>query len=509
MVTTLERDGDRWMAQIACHVKVLEGVVDALAFDIPPQWVEPYRVEPAARIKIVPVPGEARRQLVVYPDQPLGDKWDVRLSGRVALSAGERLRVPDIVPQRIQQVDRFVVLPQRLDLQQIVWETMGLARATLPSDVVPQTVGGESTAAYQVEGERFQALLKSVQRASTTARVKLADIQVVGQADGSCQGVATFDVEPAGATTCVLQLPANCQLLHASLESVPAQLAPLGDDRWRLSLGPPELPQRLEVIYVGHASSSSGHGHFEAPRLNDLQVDQTLWTIYDLQRAADPADAKLAQASAVECQLLRLKCIAELAQLPAEIVGEHLPEEIARWYRPWRNRYSATRDALTAAMTVAGRTSAQSGEAIEAGRLDALIGEIDVRLASPPLNARASALSETPSELLLAVNPAMRPSRFIVQGPSSDIEIRYPQIASAGWAGRIALGIGFLLIAMAAVVLLRDRELPKLKPWIVITVVGVAWWLLLAPSVVGLLILIAGAGAALRGLFWPDRRLAG
>jgi hypothetical protein len=40
--------------------------------------------------------------------------------------------------------------------------------------------------------------------------------------------------------------------------------------------------------------------------------------------------------------------------------------------------------------------------------------------------------------------------------------------------------------------------LPKLSPGLVVTLIGLAWWLLLAPSIVGLAIVVLGILLALR-----------
>ena len=173
------------------------------------------------------------------------------MRGRVALFAGDRLSVPEILPLRVEPLERFVVLPQFLDLQQVTWDTLGLTRASLPANFVTRPGSASSTTVYQVEGQRFQASLKAVQRSAAAARVALADVHVTWQLDGNCQGVGHFDMLPGGANSVVLRLPTEGRLLHATVEGVPAQAVELGEGRWRLGLGPQQLPQRLEVVYMG------------------------------------------------------------------------------------------------------------------------------------------------------------------------------------------------------------------------------------------------------------------
>ncbi len=499
VVTTLERDGDRWMAELHGRVNVAGGLVDALSFEVPPQWAEPYRVAPPARTALVPIPGEPRSQLLVYPAEPIEDQFEFKIRGRVALTAGDRLRVPDIVPQRVDRIERYVVLPERLDLQQISWETVGLTRAALPPEFAASNRDRSATVAYRVDGQGFQAALRGVQRTAATARIKLADVKIVWQADGYYQGVASFDMEPAGATRCDFELPAGHQLVHASIESLPAQLVELGENRWRAALGPAHLPQRLEIVFRGPYSGSGGYKRFAAPRLPELQVDETMWTVYSPDQFTVASVGSAARSvDAAEQELNRLRAIAALAQLPAEILGEHLPEEISRWYQPWRKRYAAASAAFVVATTTGSKNGDQSAEVLEARQLDARIDAIDARLAPRTANSRAPTMFRAPSELLVAWQTSSRPARFLADRDTPTLELYYSQQSAGGWSGQVAAAVALLAAAVAALVLLRGRTLPKFAPGMVVTAIGVTWWLLLAPSIAGLAVVLLGIWLALR-----------
>jgi len=493
LVTRLERDDDRWMAEVTCHVQVLEGIVDTLVFEVPPQWSEPYRVDPPAQFKLVPVPGETRRQLIVYPARPITDKYDLKIRGRVALSAGDRLRVPDVVPQRVQQAERFVVLPQQLDLQQITWETVGLSRAALPSDADSTTVPAES-AVYQAVAERFQASLRTVKRAAATAQVRLANVELAWQADGRFRAVATYDLEPAGESSCVVELPLDCELLHVSVENQPAQPVSIAERRWRIPTGPVELPQRIEFVYTGRIGHSGARRQFPAPRLLNLRVQTTLWTIYSPTQFGGAAPADLTLRSTVQQQRMhRLGAIVELAQLPTDVVGEHLPEEIARWYRHWNRRYAREREALSRELTADSSSQVDLPESSEAERYDARIAAVDARLGftasakGPPVAVRSA------SDILASLAPFGEATRTITSGPQNKLAVDYARAPSEGWVERILLAIALAAVGVGGMVLLGGRMLPQFAPWSVLGLAGLGWWLWLAPSVVGLaLVAIAG-----------------
>jgi hypothetical protein len=262
LVTSLEHASDSWTAELDYRLDVSGGLVDVLQFEIPPQWSEPYQVEPPLRIKIVPIPGEARRQMFVYPRQPIGGRFQLKIRGRVALSPGDRLRVPEILPQRVQEIQRYVVVPRLLDGQQVAWETVGLSPAGMPRDFARPDRDSDSTAAFQVSGDHYQAAIKAVRRAQTASRVRLADIHIAWNGDNRFRGVAQFDLQSAGADHCVAELPPDCRLLHASLEGLPAQVTEIDAKRWRIALGPNQLPQRLEFVYLGPLSGSSARKRF-------------------------------------------------------------------------------------------------------------------------------------------------------------------------------------------------------------------------------------------------------
>lgn len=498
-VTSLQRDTDRWVAELEYHMDVSNGLVDSLRFDIPVQWSEPFRVEPPMAVKVVPVVGETRRQLLLVPSLPISGKFALKIRGRMALSAGDRLRVPDILPLKVEQLERFVVLPQQMDRQPVSWETFGLTRSQLPPELSLPAVPAQP-AVYQVSGEHFQASLKAVQRANASAQVRLADIHLLWQGDGNCQGVATFDLESGGAAHCVLQLPAGHRLQNVTIDNLPAQLADLGENRWRLALGAQGLPQRVDVIFTGSLSGSDSFRRFEAPRLVDLDVEQTLWTVYGLPhyKTGQPPAADQ-RVSATQQELLRLKNITALAQLRPEVIGEHLPEEIARWYRPWRDRFSARRTRLDWELAAGGQHGGTSEDSAESRLLDQKIAAIDSRLGSTPTSMRRNSTTHGAAELLTAAHGNLLPSHYVIHGRSHELTLAYPHADATDWPTRLAFALVLLSLGAGAVFVLRDRQLPTFAPSLVLGSIALGWWLFLTPSLVGPLLLVPACWAALRG----------
>jgi len=502
-VTSLERDEDLWVAEMRCHVEVRQGLVDSLQFEIPSQWSEPFRIEPAMRHRVAVVPGEQRRQLILYPQEPISTSQSIAIRARVASSPGDRLSVPDIVPLHVQELERYVILPLYLDFQQVTWDTLRLSPAELPQQLAATGVNSESISVYQVAGEHFQASLKAVERDAAATAIGLLDVRAAWLPDGGYRALATAHLQPGGARHCTLELPADCRLIHVSVEQLPAMLRPESENRWQLSLGPEQLPQQIEILYEGRSAAGRLDARIEAPRFGDVAVARTLWSLYGLPRlgggelAGGKSEEGGQRVNPAEQHLSRLSSIAAMVELPAEVIGEHLPEEIARWYSSRRKSYGAERAALRRELIAAGRPANQSLEGVEARQLDQRLTEVDRKLGITAAAPREPA-SDASARFARLVS-GLRPTYLAASGESAQILLRH---SSANvdtpwkrWLAALALAVS----AGATATWFRPQRLPVVAPWAALCIAGAVWWLLFAPSVLGLAAVIAGVVAAIWG----------
>ncbi len=503
-ITYLRRSDDRWVADLHYHVDVAGGLVDSLLFEIPPQWSEPFRVEPAAELTMHTATGEQRRQLTLAPVRPLSGKHAFILRGRVAPSPGDRLSMPDIRPLHIAEVERFVVLPRVLESQQVTWDTLRLSPSRLPAELVPRDWQPEQMAVYRVSGEHFQASLKAVERERAAANVKLADIQVAWLPGGRYRACAMFDVEPGGATHCQLELPPDCELIHMAIEQLPTSIVPTETNKFRVALGPQQLPQRIELLYTGPSLGVSSMQRIQPPRLTGLKVAETIWTIYGQPRlGAATTQVPHERLSAGERQLIRLQTVADLVQLPAEVVGEHLPEEIARWYDVWRMRYWTARALLRRDLIESRREAAQSEESIAARQLDLQMTAMDQRFGAARGGLPPYLSGDLSLRLAAAVSPGLRPQHFLVTEGGGDLQLHHSAEVADGILGRWLAAAVLLILACLAAWALRRHPPLSCSPAVLLSALALAWWLMLAPSFLGLLglILIVFAAAWVR---WPQ-----
>jgi hypothetical protein len=347
VVTTVARPQDVWLAEADCEFRIANGVCDAVRLAVPAEWKEPFDPVADAGVTLVPLPGQKVRHLVIRPTQAVAETYRVRIRGRLAAAAGERIRAPDVVPLDVRYAERYLVAPTRVHQQQIAWETSGLQAAALPDGYEPSPPA--SAVVYRAVDPRFQATIRDVKLEAGTPHVSLADVHLTCQAEGTVLGVAAFDLEPAGLTECELELPPGCRLVHASVADMPARMVPLDAGRWRVWLGPAHLAQQIRVLFAARLARSSRPQPswlVEVPRLSTLAVERTLWTIQGAELDAGQAHSDGGLVTPCAQELLRLQQKAALIQAAADVLSQVAPRDVARWYEPWIRRLAGVRSRL-------------------------------------------------------------------------------------------------------------------------------------------------------------------
>ena len=234
-------------------------------------------------------------------------------------------------------------------------------------------------------------------------------------------------------------------LVSLTVADLPAAVAPAGPQGWQFALGPPQLPQHVEVVFQGtlaDARASAGPLRFEAPSLAGLEVEETLWTVYGPAGAGrgDPVDASPMTAAGQELE--RLEATKSVLGLAAHVASEQMPEEMNRWRSLWKGRFLAARARV-------GRLALTSSQA--AGRRDLETwtreeAEIAARL---EIVATAPAVPGAPAFeplQLLAANVATDPNavgcKFVGSAPRRHLALS----AGIPWRFRLAhLGVDLVV----------------------------------------------------------------
>ena len=250
-VTSMRRDDGNWTVRFDYQVKITDGLVDQLRFILPPQWKGLPTFDSSPDWHLEQVPGQLWRRFIIRFDKPIQGNYRLSFEGQVAQST--ELRVPLVRPLGASALQHFLVLPTQINQRPIAWNRRRLIPGSLPQGFEPS--GGPFTT-YLV-GENAEVTLDSETPPSGVSRVLLADMHVKWDRDNTCNGVAIFDLQPAGRSFCLLKMPRSLQIVQASIEGVAALLAPTDQGTWRIPLVSRQHPQRISVLFQGTIESSA------------------------------------------------------------------------------------------------------------------------------------------------------------------------------------------------------------------------------------------------------------
>ena len=107
-------------------------------------------------------------------------------------------------------------------------------------------------------------------------------------------------------------------------------------------------------------------------------------------------------------------------------------------------------------------------------------------------------MADASPERLISARENRLPVHYLVRGPAYDLDLSFPHAVSDDMIARLAAAFAIVSIGATAAFLLRGRQLPTVAPSLVFAAIGLTWWLLFVPSVVGLLALLAACWTAMR-----------
>ena len=515
-VTLLRCGEEGWEAELDARIDVRGGVVDEFRLEAPPRWNGPYKVLPPSAVKVVDLPGKGRRQLVVRPQEAVAGTYRLRISGPLVVPAGERVEAVKIGLDQVEVLRHVLVLPTRLRDQPLTWETRGLIASPLPEPLSAAPAERDSLVAYRAIREPFQAVLTPPERRGSGPQVVLADMSISWNADGTCLGLAAFDLDPADLPTCTLRLPPDYRLDQVTVAGLPATLAAAGQRQWQVSLEPGRLPQRIEVLFSGRLpeSAAAGSQPLAAPALNNLPVQQTLWSIAGPAQLEFRSGAGLEPIGRLQQELFRLRTIATMVQRALDVPVDD-PEQRDRWFRAWTRRWSAAQDELRRQLLLAeavqsapeARAELEAIQRRQALVLQRLGVEEKWKDASAP-----AAVIEEPAELWLsALDRPQAVLRLAAGGGPDSISLLCRQSQPVPPISRLAGVLGVVAFTVLGAWAVRRPlfcEVLGRWPYAFGVAIGLAWWLWLAPSVVGWGVVLLSLLAALRSATRRRGRLA-
>jgi hypothetical protein len=492
-ITCLRAEGKAWEAAIDLRVKVSRDVVDEFRIQVPTQWSGPYRIDPAATYRVVDSSSKGRRELVIRPRQAVEGEYRLRVSGPLAVEPGERLSVPAI---RLLDADRgksLLVLPRQLETQPIKWETRGLKPVELPQGSAVSPADAQALVAYELETNSFQAVLNLVDRTRRAPNALLTDIHLAWQLDGSYQGLARFDLEPAGLAGCPLDLPAGSRLICVRVDGVPSEVQPESQNRWQIPLHSDVVPQRVEVLYQGQlrGPATAGRCSLEAPSLGKIPTARMLWSISGPSEVHMRLPDGVEEADPVQMDLVRLQGMSAAVELIQSLsMRPDEPEKTDQWQAIWRRRWEACRERMRQEFTPEQQRRRKPLVA-ELEALDRKEKSLGSQLPRGSVSAPETfePLSFDPPQLwqgwLASPRTTIR-CNAAPGAPSLSLTLQYRP--TDRWRSRMLWACGVvLLIPLLTVGRVRQSALRLSCRWpaAVGVAAGLAWWLWLEPSIFG------------------------
>jgi hypothetical protein len=146
---------------------------------------------------------------------------------------------------------------------------------------------------FEAVGPRPSAAARESATATAVASALVADHQLQIRTGRELTGTSTFDLLPGGAPEVTLALPPGLRLIHVSVEGIPAQPVRQGGGQWSVAITGSRVPQRLTVVYAGALAARDGGrlATIAAPRLLDVPIGQTLWTVQGAELAESSPEA--------------------------------------------------------------------------------------------------------------------------------------------------------------------------------------------------------------------------
>ncbi len=466
-------NNDRLVSESQVALTVKAGSVEEIRLAVPGGWSGPLTITPPTAYEIQGT-GDTR-VMVIRRGRPTRKQINLRVRCESLDSDTSSSEVPLLRLLNENQARHYLILPGKRNDELISWETTGLKQIPkLPNQ------GGlpDEATLYEVEGGRVTAVVHHVGRLGGTPQVQLADIHVAWNDDRTYYGVGSFDIIPRQLTEVMLIVPSRLEIAHVEVAGIPVTLRTESGTRHWVPLGPDQLPQRVDVVFSG--SSQSGSPRFGetilAPTLADLPVEQTLWTIHCPVGSVLKETLLEHTLSTAEEQATARAESASVALQMGERLTPHAAEAgFDSWTRSWKRRQAS-------AIRIASGGQQTAPPEADAGLLD-LVARHQRRL----------------------LEGQGEPVRFVIQGASSAVNLRFSDAMQNDVGLRLGLGFALIgLFAIANVALRRWRLRETLEQsWFALGVTaGIAWWLWFTPSFVGLMLVILFTTAA----FWPVRK---
>ena len=351
-VVSLNRIDAQWNVEVDLRLKVLSGRLDTIRFRIPEEYQGPFQIDPELPFTVKDLPAGEGFVFEIRPPKAITDSIRLMLRGTLNIAPEDPVRCPMISVEGINRVSQFVVLPKKVDFQDVSWKTTGLVQQALPEDSQNAPLADTSVASFKVVGHSYRAVLQSVGQPAQDSEVQFADIDIRCSRAERYFGRAVFDLDPAGLATVGVQLPhGSAELLRVRVNDRPTTLRK-NKEGWDIELHSRNLIQRVEVLYSAPYIEDGSLLGVSRPYLTTsgekIPIDHTLWSLANsYQSGALPMDKEqnlAIRGPTVQYEYLQ-KRTRNLLNALSDITSAEPVDVLLPWYtRAARHLISAQRE---------------------------------------------------------------------------------------------------------------------------------------------------------------------
>jgi hypothetical protein len=527
-LTTLSREADGWWATYDAHVAVQEGMMGSLQLQVTGNWVQPLDVQTSVPSTVeVSAPRDNQTIVTIRLNEPIevGDALTVRLRGRLLVEPAASVTVPRIEPITAISGPHYVLVPAVLDSSRATWTEIGVRPAVLPQSLALPDFDPGAWMCFQTTATQFRVSLRPVEIDQPTALVRLADTRLAIGPFGGQLMVTRLVVVSSSATTAVLEVPHDQELVMVTSDDREALIRRLDGQRWRLPLGPAQLPQCLEIVSRPKQVTSPNGSRFELirPRLmhesTPVPVEMSLWSIGHPSQSWILGVEGASPTTAMEQVALRLDRLVGIvaAATPAAV---DLPALAGRdWYLPWAARLESLRqqatrtiglpNSATNVVQVVPSTEEQLTRASE--QLDQWVSQCNEIFAWPETLRPPSLATQQLGSSLWEPAQDAADAWFdcVANGDAARLVVHLAGDSATSIPARIRALLIVVAIAGAMIAIMRwpaARDLLWRWPHAAAFLFGLAYWAWLSPSWIGLVIAAGNVWLALR-VEWPSQSL--
>jgi hypothetical protein len=493
LVSAYRPDASKWEYELGVSLDVEQGLLDDVAFDLPPQVATPLAITPSMPYEVITSRESTKRRLIVRPRQAIAGKFEFSVrAGLVDLPREAPLPYASI--RRIASVAHFFHLPKHADGNPVRWETSQLS----PVEVPPPVAGGKTSKVddfdvFRVAGPRPQAVLRKMRGGTGRPYIRLAEHRILRKSDGTYFGASSYLIEPAGSGFGKLQLPADTQILYASAGGGATTLTPDGDGDWRVPFASDQMPHWIEVLY---RRTTGGGALFEssttifAPHWEQLRAERTIWTV---SADSPEATARIDDINGTTVERTLQERLAALDDVGTDLAADGSASALD-WLGPILSRRAEVRREL------AERLDVEQNETLRRAWRDSLDASDKKQAGLGPQLAAASKSGDVPDELSRLWHSLSLDARGVscalIRGDSSQLDIRADDWSRAMTRQVLLLPALCGVAAFLMWLFLRADGAYRFAQ-LYGMLAGIAWILLLRPEIVGWIILAAMAGCRL------------